>query len=66
MLIELRHKYDWWWFKRNKIRLRRVAAWAVHHHAGGGIHDDRSIMNGEADRRVCEAATTPLDKEQAP
>lgn len=49
----------WWamrWFKRNRIRLRRVAAWAVHHQSNGGSHDSDSILDGNADRRIYEAA----------
>lgn len=49
----------WWgqrWFRRNRERLRNVAAWAVAHQIKGGIHDSRSILNGEADRRIQEAA----------
>jgi hypothetical protein len=50
---------SWWrnrWFNRNRKKLRNVAAWAVHHHSGGGIHDATSILKGQADKRISEAA----------
>lgn len=44
------------WFKRNRLRLRNVAAWAVHHQLNGGAHDENTILSGNADRRIQEAA----------
>lgn len=43
-------------------QLRNVAAWAVHHQAYGGIHDSKSILGGNADRRIMEAAAGDLGK----
>ncbi len=55
----------WWsnrWFKRNRIRLRNVAAWAVHHQAFGGSYDANEILKGHADRRISEAAYGRISK----
>jgi hypothetical protein len=56
LLFRLLHWWNWRWFRHNQVRLRRIAAWAVHHQANGGAHDAGTIMAGGADRRINEAA----------
>lgn len=61
-IFQIKHWWNWRWFRRNQIRLRNVAAWALNHHAGGGSYDQTSILAGHADRRISEAADGRINK----
>lgn len=53
---QIKHWWEWRWFRRNQTKLRNIAAWAIQHEANGGIHYRESILAGCADRRIFDAA----------